>query len=47
MKEKLNFIYDVRLNIWQYSLGKNYALPNMSLLVRILVNSYSQLKNKL
>jgi hypothetical protein len=29
------------LNIWQYSPGKDYILPNISLLARI--NSYSKL----
>jgi len=30
MKGELTF-YDVRLNIWQYSMGKDYALPNIRL----------------
>jgi hypothetical protein len=38
-------LYDVLLNIWQYYLGKDYALPNISLLGRI--NYYSQLNKKL
>lgn len=46
MNEDLNFMtYVVLLNIWQYSMGKDYALPNISLLGHI--NYYSQLRNKL
>jgi hypothetical protein len=37
--------YDVLFNIWKYSPGKDYVMPNISLLA--LKNSYSKLKRKL